>query len=388
MAMEVAGQVLVKFAVDGKELPLGIGSFLHLSIIENITNKLPTLKFVFNDPNNLLHDVATLTDSSKVTVVLHSDNGFDQGQPYEITFRIIGTKLTIKGARLLYTASGVYDSSKYLAGLVKKSYKGTSSKVIGQLAGECGLKPQTAESVSDSMSWLPNRITYSDFVHSVCDHGYASDKSIMSVGITDRGNLVYKNLETLAKASPVRLVRSGSPDQVIEGFLPCIGFEVTNLSGMNNFLYNYGLKLVQEKMEGTAEQFADYAASLITSSFLSMSSSIKDAVGGAVRSEYLPHDMGNQHKNYYKAEYQNRRGRQLFSNRIEFKTANSSGLQLYDLVYFEPILPTSNVVSRLLTGKYIVTAKNRYLAGNQYFEKIQIASQGYPENISGDLVGP
>ena len=372
MALNVKDQFNFKFAINGLELPIGVGTFKKFQICENIQTKLPTIEFVIDDPVNFLHDFAKLADGSKATVLFHSDYGFDVGKPYEITFRITGTQLKIYGASLHYTCNGIFDSVKYLGALVKESFKGHTSEVMGKLASQVGLTLKTPPTTNDSQIWLPTRQTFSQFCHHLCDHGYAGENSIMSLAVTDKGEMLYKDLEKLAK-SKGKVVTSGPPNLIEFGIIPMSGYEVTDMAGLGNFTYNYGSKMVQEKLTGEAETFEKYAATLF-SNFLNMDSGIKELVK-QVKSEYLPHDMGNCHKSHHQAEYQNKRGRSLFNNKILFTTQNSTGLSLYDVIDFQPVLPTNNKVSDILSGNYIVTAKTKYLNRNKYAERIEAQSQ-------------
>jgi hypothetical protein len=390
MGIQIADQVTIGFNINGTEIPIQMGSFSELSVCENIQTKLPTMEFQISDPSTLLHDVVGLGDGSIVTITLHSDYGFDNGPPQSVPYLVMGTKMEIPGAKLLYTCNGVYNAPIYLGGMPTKAYTGTSSSVISTLASEAGLGVKSTDQTNDSQNWLPSRENYSDFIHNIADHGYVDANSIMSLGVNDSGQIIYKNLTTLATAPPSRVIMSGDPTMISEGIIPCTGYEVTNLAGLGNFMYNYGTKLVQEKLTGLAQTFSQYTATMF-SNFLNMSSAVKGLIGGAVRSEYLPHDMGNQHDKYFDAEYQNRRGRQLFTTTVKVYTANSSGLDLYDVVTFIPILPVggdgAGEISASLTGNYIVTAKTKFISGLKYAECLELMAQGPFTSPSGVPAG-
>lgn len=199
---------------------------------------------------------------------------------------------------------------------------------------------------------------------------------------------MYKDLEKLAKSGADVTVVTGDPSRASGNTIVAIGYEILDMSGMYNFLYNYGSKLVQEKMEGSAESFEKFATTMF-SNFMSIDKGMKDAVGGLVRSEYLPPDFGNTHKKFHQAEYQNKKGRGLFSNRVEFTTTQATGLKIYDKFDFRPVLPTNNKISDLWSGNYIVQSKTKFLGtGTQYYEKIRGVSQGYGSNFGGGLLGP
>ncbi len=128
---------------------------------------MPTLEFTYVDPTNILHDIAPVVEGSKVGIVLHSDYGFDADKPYETTFRITGSEISIAGAKLIFKVAGIYDSVKFLGEVVKGSKKGTSSDAISQLAKECGLIAKVAENTLDKMVWIPNRGIYHDFMRNI-----------------------------------------------------------------------------------------------------------------------------------------------------------------------------------------------------------------------------
>lgn len=386
--MQVDKQVTITLSVNGTPIPVTGSSFLNLSIIQSTTQKLPTYEFTFKDPDNSLHDLVQLVEGAKVSIVLHSANGRDKEGPYETTFRCMGSRAQIQGNSLTFLSSGVYDSAKFLGGVVKKAESGTSSDVIGKLAKECGLKFKGLDGANDKMVWMPSRQTFCDFIHKIASNGYANEKSVTSLGVTDKGVLLYKDLTTLAKQGADVKVVTGDPSKASGNTIVAVGYEILDMSGMYNFLYNYGSKLVQEKMEGTAESFEKYAATMFNN-FLSIDKGMKEAVGNLVRSEYLPPDYGNTHKKFHQAEFQNKKGRGLFSNRVEFTTTQATGLEIYDKFDFQPVLPTNNKISELWSGNYIVQSKTKFLGtGTQYYEKIRGVSQGYGSNFGGGLMAP
>ncbi len=383
-ALHLEKQHLLRLTVDGQDIPINLTSFIELSICSNIATILPTFKFVYRDYGNFLHTKSTLREGSMVGIVMHSAVFSDPEQPNEMVFRVMSTKIQLDGNTLRYTAVGVLDHIDYLRGISNLPETGTSSSVIAKIASSVKLKP-IVDSTSDDMIWRPAKDFIASFIGQVSSHGYAGASSIMSHAVTDQSELLYKDVGALAKSKGGRSVKAISFANAKSGDIPYLTWEAKSVGGFSNYYYGYGVKIVQELLDGKANLIDSINVPMMGQA-LNLASDIMSAIGG-VRNEYMPADATNQHKKYYEAENQNKRGAALFSNVCTFTTHQATALTLYDLVNFYPSLPTSNEISEMLAGRYIVTAKTRYLQQDTYIEKLEISNQGYGGKPGQKMVG-
>lgn len=111
-------------------------------------------------------------------------------------------------------------------------------------------------------------------------------------------------------------------------------------------------------------------AKKVGATHLYMSRNVKADVGEA-RVRYFPFiDDEDVHKNYYKAVYQNARNLALYSQFIAVLVPVQTVAQLFDLVELEESVNQADTRLTQRSGKYIVVAKGRLLAGSHYCEML------------------
>lgn len=376
--MSILEQNLVSFAVEGTEIPVSLSSFKSLSIVENVSQKLPTLSFIYSDPaNHLIQN--PLVDGAKISVVLHSNVPSDPEQPIQFDFRAMGAEYTPAGNRFTVRCSGIFDKMQYMRKIQKMPIQGTSNEAIKKAASEVGFgKFSMPDSGSDKMWWRPkNQMHYaSDFINTIAMHGYSGKKSIMSLGVSDDGTMHYKDIAKLAEGNASRIVTEYDRVNMANGDVPLLAWTVKSMGGATNMLTGYGSEVKQETLTGSAETISDIVMPLFGGS-LNMSSSLKDMVG-EVSKVFVPTNLGNHHDKYYQAKEQNVRGQQqLQSTKIEFMTNQATGLKIYDVITFKPHNPITNKPLEIFTGNYIITSKTRYFKGAEvYREKFSLCSSG------------
>jgi hypothetical protein len=363
-------------AIGGVEIPVSLSSFQEISMIENVSVKVPTLKFVYSDPINALVKYP-LVDGTKIDIVLHSDNPNDPEPPIQYTFRASGAAYEPQGNRIFVRCTGVFDRMEYLRKMQKMPEQGNSSDAIKSVLSKNGFGKFDIDSTKDKMWWRPTgQMQFvSGFVKHIAGHGYVDSKSVMSHGVSLDGTFHYKNVAELAKSNGGRTITEVERVDASNGDIPLLEWKVKSLGGVTNMFSGYGSNIVQEKLDGSAEKISEMAMPLMGGA-LNMDSSLKGLIGSVVNI-YAPTDIGNTHKMMINAQDQNHRGLfQLQSTQITCTSNQASGLKIYDKVIFKPHLPITNEMFDLVVGSYIVTSKTKYFKRGFYRELYTLSGSG------------
>ena len=150
---------------------------------------LPCLKMSFYDTLNLMKDKAMPLDDSKIKVFLNPRS--EQLKEILIQFKITSFHVSERK----YTLEGVLDVN--LLHVIKyKSYSNmTSSKVLQDIAKQCGLGFNTnIDDTNDSMTWIQSGDSTLDFMEEVVESSYKSDNSFMSCFIDYYYNFNFVDL--------------------------------------------------------------------------------------------------------------------------------------------------------------------------------------------------
>ena len=367
--LNVNEQFSIALDIEGTPVPLAYGGVKEVSIVQNVKAMIPQFKIIVNDYFNVIHDAAP-HDGTKINFI------FDDGESLSevLRFALFGAPTcTDIGSALQFTMTGMLDAATYMHQHVKKSYEGNSNEVLAQVAGEVGLKPMFMATCNDKQVWLPSPVSYAKFMQRIVDHGYVNGNSIMASAVTESHGLIYKNIdEEIKKSGLVTFYNglkptSGNPVRLVR--FPV----VSSQGGVLNRMFGYGTKVQQEQLDGSAKTLDSFMAPLMNGA-LSMSSEIMKQVDTVYRA-YVPPNIGNTHEKFMEARYQNLRGSATFTGKMEVLTDQLTGLNMYDPVETFITLPTTLEVSSLYSQKFLVTAKTRYMRGNQYFEKLELTCQ-------------
>jgi len=377
----VNGHFYIEIKSNGKVLPYPPGTFDYIMIIQNTLQLLPTLTIELNDSSYLAQRDFPMVDGTPLSVKMGTIN--EKEAPIEMRFRVISTpRMTAFGSGSRQRIKAILDCDKIFS-VPDKSYKGTSADVISEIAKECGLNPET-DITNDSMTWLPLRKKLGQFMYAITDYAWSDDKSFFAMGITDTHKLRLKNISLLKKEEPkVQIFYSENPPQSQIGTkIQATNFEFSSVSGYSNTTFNYGMRSVQDKMDGSANEYTKLEVDK-NSNFLEMSKNSKSKVGIA-RSFGAPIDLGNTHEKFEKARYQNKRSAATYGVRANIQLGNPSTAELLDLINL--YTPRSRGdANDMFNGNYILTAKTRLVTGNVYTEKVTLVSQGRGLDPNGEL---
>lgn len=359
--------------VNGKVLPLSGSMLQELTIIQNIQMIVPTLRLKMRDGSGVTTDQFPIVDGAKLEVTIGADQSTDNAKT--AVFRVVGAPdfSPGRGAPELEVRA-VLDAFKFLSGQPTKSYTGTSSAVVKEIAAECGLQ-SLVDNTDDSMTWLPFNKRFASFVAMMSDHAWASPSSFYAFGVDERRRLHYRDIDRLIVGQPQSNYylgsppndRSPKPQKVVE-------YQIKSASAVLNNWVGYGYRMHQTGMDGAAKSYEKVEATRLNNNF-DMSRSVQNEVGMA-RREYAPPDMGNTHPRFMHARHQNKRLRALYGTDIHVMCEHFTDDDLFDLVKFNLMNQVSGESNSGVSGNYVITAKTRSIVGNGYYEKLVLTGQG------------
>lgn len=365
--------------LDGRQLQVGIHNIEGLNITCNIFNSLPALRMTILDDRNLF-DGGALNAGSVLTLKVGesqeaaAENGMEfviQGVPQQKD----------NGNLKLYTLYAVLNNLRYQKCVEPIFYKGTSSNALKYVCDKCDLLYDGVYT-NDDMVWCNGTKDYASFVSHIVNHGYKDSYSCMVSAVVlgdKKGKLVYKDVQDIR---PKYTFSNTTRDSITFQFVQN-SFE--NKSGLYNLEYGYKNQFCQYGLEEN-RLVDELTFHKIDSSVLNLSKTTLDETG-YIRNKVLPPDVGNYHKNWLKAEYQNIRIKSLYSVYQEFLfNYRVNEVDVLDKIKFAYIDPQTKMPDTVKATEWVVIGKVLAISGGRYYEKFLTATTGQNSALFGNLV--
>lgn len=374
---EISTGAFVSVLFEGVEYPLERNGFMQLAIVSNKRMSVPCCEFVFHDFSNDVGKNITIADNMTMTV----REGLSSSNYNTWNFRVFSIRRESARAPI-FRVVGYLDVPKWFIEVWKEPIKSVSSTVISNLANYAKLKPEV-DTTNDQMIWLPSNKRVCQFARETAQHGYASDSSCMSLGVTLNGRCLYKDITGL----PTR------PEEIFAfGDMPGTKriFDVAYLtsSGYGNTIGGFKFSSVTQNVakESKAEDKIDVKR---RAQYMMMNKQVKDSIQTG-RIDIADINVGNTNDKYERGFYQNQRIASTYSVGVEILTDMMTPIT-FDL--FSPLLydakegPTSGgepTVLESFRGLYWVTAKAIFFNQGMRCEKIQAYSNGVNKSTSSN----
>ena len=366
---EISTGAFVSVLFDGTEYPLERNGFMQLAIVSNKRMSVPCCEFVFHDFSNDVGENITIADNMTMTV----REGLSSSKYNTWNFRVFSIRRESARSQI-YRVVGYLDVPKWFMEVWKEPIKSVSSKVISTLASHSGLNP-VVDSTNDQMIWLPSNKRICQFARETAQHGYASESSCMSLGVTMDKRCLYKDL-TLLPTKPEEIFAFGDMPNTKRIF------DVSYLtsSGYGNAIGGYKFSAVTQNLnkDGKAEDKINVKR---RAQYMMMNKEVKESLQ-AGRIDIADINIGNTNDKYERGYYQNTRIASTYSVGVELLTDMMTPTS-FDL--FSPILYDAKEVASAggepttlesFRGVYWVTAKCIFFSQGMRCEKIQAYSNG------------
>jgi hypothetical protein len=378
MATQIGSQYYVDLAFNDTEFSATPTSVPRIFEMNNNHHHLPSVLLYVNDVTGSLLNQQNLGDGSPIDIATTSDPSLYP--PVTTTYRMVGRPKAISSQTANLSITGYLDAPKYLRQVIQKSYRGNSSDVITQMAGDVGMTART-DPTNDSMAWLPNLKTYSNFARHLTDYGWASATSLMSMAVNRTKEILYFDMIDHIQNQPVATFYYGGTPPTGGGNSYLIArYNILTKSGVLNHWMGYGANTNQVGRDGTLNVYNPVQATFF-STFIDVATAVQSDINKLVRTAYHPPDTGNGHANFISAYHQNRRLRSLFSSDLEIMIIGDCTCDIFDIVAVDIVDSSTYQTNPAYQGNYVITAKTRTIWNNMYYTRLQLSTQG--TEISG-----
>jgi len=352
MAIEVQGQILLRFSVADYTDFIQESDLSVFLMIEESGNLLPTFQLSFY---TLFEDIISYLHEGNEFIVSF---GKDRNSLIDVPLHITKLIFHKSGRNKFYIrVNGVMKSIAYVTETHQRSIKGSGIEVIKKIVSEYFIYPQSnLQKSDDSQVWLQPNITDKKFVNELWLHSYIPN-SFIAVGISSDGYFIVKDIKAdLAEDVKWRFGANIPYDS---------DYVVEVDSGFINAWMGYGKELQVYDLEKGEENLIKEIPNPIIAQTLHMPrTNISSRFGG---SEI---QTGNQHTNYYKAYYQNLSQLASFNTvRLTVSYVNSFlNMRVLDRVHFKDIDIQDTGIARaseIISGYYYIQKISRNIANRQ-----------------------
>jgi hypothetical protein len=376
MAFYVNDSVFCDIYLNDVQLSLSLGNVQNLNITENIYSILPALRLVIEDSRNSFGS-GMLNAGSKISIKVGNNQDTAARKTYDFIVQGV-PEHTENQAVKTYRIYGVLDKLKYQKCMEPFFYTGTSSNALKSLCKQCNLKYDGVYTF-DEMTWCNGTKDYASFAQNVINHGYVDRNSCMVGLVTLDGKLLYRNVNNLFP----KYTFSNSKTVLQDSFV-FLSMDEKNNSGLYNLEYGYKNQLSQYGYEDN-HLIDSLTVTKFGSNVFNLSKTLLDDIG-YIRNKIINPDIGNYHKNWAQAEYQNLRNRALFSLQEEFTFYGQVGLDLLQKVNISYTDPQSKQTDTSKPSECVLIGKTLAITNGQYYEKYTGVSTGTNNSLFGNLV--
>jgi hypothetical protein len=380
----IKNQYQYSILINGNPTPVNLDD-LGILTCQNVRQILPVLKFKFLDTQKIYSNDSPINDGTEIKVAF---NDGTTGLNSYISYLSYGTPTRSRHITglLELTVYGVLKNISYSRQSANTAFTGSSSEVIGQIASLLNMGYDTNDNTNDSMTWLPAKKTWANFVNYIAAHAWTDEKSAFSHAVSDQNVLMFYNLQKLYdNRKPMAIFSSGKDTTSQNQQLPTFNiYQITtiNRSGQFNDQAAYNLRTTQTNGSGQAVIHTSVTASKGANTNLDINRGIAQSMQNRGKIVVAPFDCGNTHSNYILAKHQNERLLKTYSQNLYVLIAENTNLNLYDIVTVS--VYSHETAEESINGTYAVTAITKCIYKNNYFEKFELTVTG-PSNTNSEL---
>ena len=352
----------VRIRIEGEELPDSIVLEV-VSVRSDVSLSLPSFSVSIRDTGSFL--VNRVVEGAKIEILVaqKKENNADW-----IPFRIFSFSHSyVNRAGSTYKIHGYYDYKDFLYSRVVRSFEGTSSSIIEELAKDGGLELYSDPTTETDTNWYCARQTLADFIRNdVVPAATAGDESlIMSVIDARTRAWCYKDIAKVASGQPLSKLINSSVVNEKEYDAMMLQHKYENASGFNNML---GYSLRNARYDAATDEHTDENEVKIAKSNpkLSMNKNIPE--NSYVM--YAPMDFGNNGKGA-KNRGVNIRQRAVWSMNMAVLIGTYSPFPLLTVHQLD-IFNGDKAADARLSGKYVCTGRTIAATPTSYREALTL----------------
>lgn len=371
--MQVQEEYELNIYIDGLNIFEAPGViFLGGEITESICSPIPTCKMKLSIPLGWL-DGRSIVDG---TIFLIEIKNEDMNLYESMKFRIFNvTKIRINQDFAEIEIDGIlnfYDG--YKDGNPYNQYS-SSADVFRNAAAMTGIECDV-DDTNDEQLWVAGENNLYQFLMKTATHGWADETSAMIWCIDRHKILLYKNLTTLFRTRSnnigtfIQLPHPESEDKVY-GYTQA---EVSIQAGYEN-LINHGYGGEDRYFDLLTYEWTDVSAKKVVaeSNLINISKELSQGLSQS----WFPFDVGNFHKNYWKAKLQNNRILSTYSTYVNIACSYFMPYRLCQIVRFN-FTDAQDIENRVksLSGIFSICAIKIEFCTSSITCNLQLVMQG------------
>ena len=379
MAFFIEDNLFFDFYINGYQVPITLADINSMVITCNCYDILPALRLDLNDNKNILSN-GTLVDGSIISIAVGPDQNSAHNNIME--FRYVASPEELKEkSKDRYLIYATYNYPKFAHCVEPFGMYGSSSQVLKTLAEANNLTYKGVDTV-DEMTWLNGTMTYGQFMKYIANHGYSNTESCMLACIDLNRNLLYKDINDLKYIytfvdHPVNNIE-------LEKNITFNEIQFANNSSINNYSYGYQSRFIDYNINGNID-IQNSVSIFKDTRVLNLNRKAYEEVG-LIRNEIQPTNLGNVHKYWNQAYYQNLKYKSLKSIEATVYTYSKTPLNILDGVSLNYIDPITNQPDLVRASKWVVQSKSLAISNRKYIEKYVIATSGLELDLFNHLV--
>lgn len=386
MPYSIENRLRVDVQFNGVSFDFGVGNtlnFIHMS--ESTRLGIPMLHLSVTDITQWFKANQVLADGAVITIdvtVGPQSTGLNSVRQ----FRYNCHHETTSSLGRVYQIDAYLNYPTYWSGSTSTPIDGTSDDVLQNICDATGLELDSV-GANDTQVWQPRNLAYYKFAREVAAHGYLSDSSCMSMAVTLDGLLCYVDISQMEEPQAT----AGIYDVTTPGIVPVVGYKPFVASGAFNQMSGYDQQRIEQDPTVTdpSRIFSAVAFNPNEGGSLLVNNSVRSGIGqGHV--QFAPIEVGNNHDEYQRAYYQNKRVSNLFTAGLYLLTPTMSPVSVLDCVNVTVPNESGSLQAQELaehSGVYRVTSKTIFIQGGNYVEKLELVRRTVKAQIPDATTG-
>ena len=364
-------------------------NIISITISENVLSLLPKIDLIMNDSGDVLHNRPFLDQDMLYVTMGGRTSENEVSMIFTINSFYFESDLMNQQGNALHIV-GYLASDGLLTDTHRRSYKGSSDKVIGDIASNVGLTYDNRVSGIDSVVWYQNGSNY-QFINHVAKRSYVPNDGVFVYGTSDSG-IVYTSYNTeLAKGAKfiAKFDTEMTSNDVLylddESTVYYDQFNYINNTTMFNTQYTYGMSHTRYDLSEYAGY--EYTINSKTTDYFNMH---KDYAGTISSGLYMNAINDKSYvDNIYRGKVLNEYYKyNLFSDTMLMNVNVLNDIKLFDIIDVDITSLIDRVsTNEVYSGLYFVVSISYTVTRNgRYTKEIMLSRYGINKSFNQQTV--
>jgi hypothetical protein len=377
MIYNIQNLVYISLNVNGIDINLDGLTFDTFVIRDHCQYFVPTLQCTITDRAKIF-DNNPIVEGSLITLII---SRYKNSLVPATTFRVFRNTIKKDKDSKTYSLSCYMDLHDYVFNKIIKSYTGTSSSIVKQIASSNNLQSDI-DTTNDSQVWKCSNMSQAHFIkHILLPAAYIDTSSTFLQAVSSYSNkLLFKNLNLINYNSPIKKLSDKPSDTKAD--LLIMEHKPDIKSGLNATTGGYGL--TSQSYDITTGNITVNTGAVVNKNGNTNILLNKTLTGNVTKKIFSPINVGNSNPKYDTAIVQNRRLQSLYSYNLDVLINDDSTIDLFDPINISVSQGITAGSEDEISGSYFVYAKARIASSTGYYEKLCLTRNNI--NVSSSVL--